>query len=138
MSKMDIWILTLIPIYIFYITFLGLIMFARRFKAVKNHKIKLSYFRSYQEESPQDLKVVQNHFSNQFEVPVLFMITCLAIAILHQGKPLLFILGVIFILLRMGHSFIHLGSNNVKHRALVYFTGIFVLLVMWVALLISY
>lgn len=129
--------LCLIPIYILYIVFLGLLMFRRRMSALRSKAIPFEYLKTYQTQAPESLRVVQNHFTNQFEVPILFFITCLAAVILKAATPLTFTLGCLFILSRMWHSFIHLGSNHLSSRASVYFAGILLILAMWIVILVS-
>ena len=129
-------ILLLIPIYIFYIALLGIFMFRKRVSAIRSKKVSLGHFRSYDSDSPQDLLVLKNHFSSQFEIPILFFITCLSAELLGAESAFIFVLGCVFILSRFMHSYIHLGSNNVKLRALYYFLGVLCVLTMWVGIVL--
>ena len=127
--------LSLIPIYVVYVTFLGMLMFRRRLLALRSKQISAGYFKAYQDEAPYELKVIQNHFSNQFEVPVVFFITCVAAVILNAADILTYVLGCLFILSRFCHSYIHLGKNELRLRAGVYFSGILLIIAMWVRIL---
>ena len=131
------YLLSLVAIYILYIALLGVMMFRRRKKAIIDGRIRVSYFKSYQEEFPYDLKVIQNHFENQFQVPVLFFITVLAIIQVKAESFVTVSLGTLFVLSRLLHSYIHLGRNNVIQRAFVFFSGVIILLLTWIFILVS-
>lgn len=131
-------IIILIPLYFAYTIALGLVMFVKRFKAIKNKTIRLSYFRDYQGEVPQELEVYKNHFENQFQVPVIFMAACLAIALLKLASPFVVVLAYAFIISRLAHSYIHLINNNVRHRGLVYIFGALCVLGLWIKIAFSF
>lgn len=122
----------LIPIYVFYIVALGFLMFRQRYLAIKTGKVDPKYFKSYQMEAPRELETMKNHFSNQFEIPTLFFVTCLSVIMLNVVTPLLTALGYLFILTRFVHTYIHLGSNKVPPRAFVFFLGVFIIVLMWI------
>lgn len=133
---MKFWVFSLIPIYILYVIILGVFMLTRRLKAVREGRVDPKYFKSYQTSAPLDLEIIKNHFSNQFEVPILFMITCLSAFVTQTESWVLFILGVGFIVSRCLHTWVHLGSNQVLLRARVFFVGIFILILMWSVLIL--
>ena len=70
-------------------------------------------------------------FVNLFEVPTLFYAACLTAMVTHQSTLLIQVLAWLYVAARLVHAFIHLGSNKVQRRMTVYFTGWFILLVMW-------
>ena len=109
--------------YFGFVIFLMFFMFFRRKARVKNKEVRTSHFKAYIGESPEDLVVIQNHFTNQFQIPVVYMIACVLTISQDKASVLTSILGAIFILSRMLHSYIHLGKNNVLHRAYAYFVG---------------
>ena len=129
--------LSLIPIYLAYIVFLGILMFRRRVLAIRSKQISPGYFRSYQADAPYDLRVIQNHFSNQFEVPLVFFMTCFAAVILNAANTLTFSMGCLFIISRIWHSYIHLGTNDIRLRAGVYLLGIIIVMGMWMAIFLG-
>ena len=63
---------------------------------------------------------------------MLFLITCLVAQTtpLYNGGSLRF-LAWGFVATRAVHSYVHLGSNNVRFRALSYFAGWIVIIAMW-------
>lgn len=127
----------LIPIYIFYIVALGFLMFRQRYGAIKTGKVDPKYFKSYQMEAPRELETMKNHFSNQFEIPTLFFITCLSAMMINAVSMVLVVLGYLFIFSRLVHSYIHLGTNKVPQRAMSFFAGILILVGMWISIFIT-
>jgi hypothetical protein len=71
-------VLILVPLYISYIVAIGVMMFIKRYKAIKNRQVKLKYFKDYTGESTYELEIFKNHFNNQFQMPVIFLILLLA------------------------------------------------------------
>lgn len=124
--------------YVFYIFLLGLLNFLTRRSYATRKKVRLSFFKTYQGEAPERVLVVGNHFNNQFQVPMLFLITCLATHIFQATSTLTVSLAWLFIGLRIVHSFIHLTSNDVLKRAFVFFLGNLVILALWVQILFSF
>ena len=124
--------------YAFYIFSLGLLNFLTRKDHAKNKQVKLSYFRDYQGEAPERVVVVGRHFDNQFQMPMLFLITCLSTHVFDATGTAAIWLAWIFIVSRVLHSFIHLTSNNVIKRAIAFFLGAIFVLAMWVNILFSF
>ena len=80
---------------------------------------------------PHVLKVT-NAAQNQLEIPILFYVLTL-LAIVTQKADLLFVvLAWIFVLLRLGHAYIHVTSNRIFVRGPVFGLGLFVLMIMWI------
>lgn len=131
-------ILLLIPFYIFYIVCLGVVMFKKRINAIKGKEISAQYFKDYQGVVPAQLKVYQNHFENQFQFPVVFFITCLALIQTQATTMVTVLLSYCFVLTRLFHSYFHLGSNNLRLRGLSYLTGVFIILALWINIVIAY
>lgn len=72
-----------------------------------------------------------NAFRNQFELPVLFY-ALTALALLTRKADLLFVaMAWAFVLSRLVHAFVHVGSNELRLRFPAYLVGALVLLAMW-------
>lgn len=86
--------------------------------------------------SSQMSAVLQNtrasdNYKNLFELPVFFYVLCLAL-MATQLVSAGFVWGAwAFVALRVLHSFIHLGYNNVMHRFQVFMISSVLLIVMW-------
>lgn len=127
--------LALIPAYIFYIFLLGLYMFKVRYQAIMTGKVSPKYFQNYKGDIPDEVKVVGDHFNNQFQVPVLFMVTCLAVVVLRAVDVYTVVLGYSFFATRIAHTIVHFGSNNLRIRPPIYFLGFLLLIGMWISIL---
>ena len=128
---MTVAVLILIPIYFSYIFAIGFIMFKKRVRAVRNKEISAGYFKDYQGQVPQELKIIANHFENQFQVPVVFFITCVGVVLSSEPSLWTLILAYAFVLSRLLHSYFHLGRNKLPQRASAYFLGLIFVLLMW-------
>ncbi len=125
---------------VFYVFILGLCNFIVRSKAIRAKKLSLGYFKTHDLKSydaPENIVRFGRHFDNQFQVPVLFMFTLLAAGMYTPTDKAVFGLSWIFLLTRIIHSWIHLGSNNVLRRAQAYLAGWIVLMLMWVVIIIK-
>lgn len=72
-----------------------------------------------------------DNFRNLFEVPVLFYALCAALAVSHQVTPLFVTGGWLYVVLRAGHSFIHITYNRVMHRFSAYVASTVLLFALW-------
>ncbi|MGE3067404.1 MAG: MAPEG family protein [Hyphomicrobiaceae bacterium] len=75
-----------------------------------------------------------NNLRSQFELPVLFY-AVVAFALIAKGADLIMIvLAWLFVVLRIAHAAIHLGSNDVQKRGPIFGFGLIVIFLMWVKL----
>ncbi|MBD66167.1 MAG: hypothetical protein CME62_13225 [Halobacteriovoraceae bacterium] len=114
------------------------IMFRRRVAAIKSKEVPFKYFSSYQMDKanlPEPMVICSNHFNNLFQIPLLFLITGLLILTLKLVTWPMVVLAWLFVFLRLIHSLIHLGSNNIIQRMRAFGSSTLVLLVMWLYLI---
>ena len=112
-------------------------MRSMRFAAVRRREVSVDYYRAFQgDEEPEPLRVVSRHFSNLFEMPVLFYVGVLMAYVTHQVSWWLIGCAWAYVALRCVHTYVHLTSNDVRVRFGMYFASGFVLLVMWSSLLV--
>lgn len=86
--------------------------------------------------SSQMSAVLQNtrasdNYKNLFELPVFFYVLCLALMATQLVSAGFVWAAWAFVALRVLHSFIHLGYNNVMHRFQVFMISSVLLIVMW-------
>lgn len=113
-------------------------LFRSRVDAVKAGALETSYFRLHRGAvEPESTAKVSRHFSNLFEAPTLFYVVCVAAMVTQKGGTLLQTLAWIYVLARVVHAFIHLGSNRLRWRVRAYFVSWLVLLAMWIVLVIA-
>ena len=77
-----------------------------------------------------------DHFSNLFEVPVLFYVVCILAMVTQVSGGLFTVLAWVFVACRTAHFLIHVGPNHVPIRFLSFFAGTTVLIVMFVLFLV--
>ncbi|HEX7028661.1 MAG TPA: MAPEG family protein [Gammaproteobacteria bacterium] len=107
------------------------LMGVSRINSVRTGKISIGYFRIMSGDSPEYLLKLSRHFSNLFEVPVLFYTAGLLSVALNIEHVLLPIFAWLFVLLRCIHAFIHITYNNVIHRMLAFIAGSLCVLIIW-------
>ena len=73
-----------------------------------------------------------DNFRNQFEMPVLFLALCLALAVSGLASPLQVALAWAYVGLRSVHSLIHVTYNRVLHRFAAYTASTLCLFLMWI------
>ncbi|MFY9625844.1 MAG: MAPEG family protein [Rhodoplanes sp.] len=80
---------------------------------------------------PTRVLQIQNAVYNQFEIPFLFYVLTILAIVTRHADLLFVVLAWVFVLLRLVHAYIHVTSNDVQRRGLVFITGATVLMVMW-------
>ena len=76
-----------------------------------------------------------DNFRNLFEVPVLFYVLCIALA-MNGGSTPGFVAGAwAYVGLRALHSLIHVSYNRVVHRFLAYVASTLLLFGLWIGFL---
>ncbi len=125
--------------YVFYIVSLIVYNLSCRLKSIKSKEISPKYFKNYADKTslPERLIVLERHIDNQFQLPTIFLATCAAHMATSQVNFLTIILAWLFVISRLFHTYIHLGSNNVLHRAQTYGVGLIVIIVLWAQLIQS-
>src|SRR5690348_4092612 len=81
----------------------------------------------------KDTRAADN-FRNLFELPVLFYLALVAIALTGQVSALTLALAWLFVALHILHSAIHCSYNKVMHRFQAYLAGGIVLWILWAVL----
>jgi hypothetical protein len=108
-------------------------MIRERMNEMKARKISLNKVAS----SKQMGRVLENtraadNYKNLFEMPVLFYVLCLALYMTQSVNQGFVWAAWAFVALRVLHSFIHIGYNNVMQRFSVFALSMWVVGVMWV------
>jgi hypothetical protein len=85
---------------------------------------------------PTPVRQVENNYLNQFELPVLFYVLTI-LAILTRHADLFFVLMAwVFVVLRIFHAYVHLTSNVLRVRGMLFVAGAVVLTIMWVVFIV--
>lgn len=106
--------------------------FILRVNAVKSGEVSHTFYRLYNNgEEPAACQASSRHLSNLLEIPPLFYITCLLIYVTGINSAALLSCAWLFVLSRFIHSYVHLGSNRLKHRYKIFFISILLLAILW-------
>ncbi|MGU3492632.1 MAPEG family protein [Xanthobacteraceae bacterium A53D] len=81
---------------------------------------------------PAPARQAANNFRNQFELPVLFYVVTILALVTRKADIVFVILAWVFVVSRIAHAFVHLGSNEVRLRFPIYLVGFVALVIMWV------
>lgn len=120
---------------VFYLVGFAGFMFVSRVRGIRAGKIPLKYFKVYAGDGPSErMELIAQHYENQFEVPMLFLITCVLFIALDAESPITLTLAWVFVISRGIHAWIHLGRNQVQKRAIAFVIGWFCLLGLWLQL----
>jgi len=118
-------------------TLLVLVALGRsRFAAVRRGEVRASYFRAYQGEVPERLLVLDRHYRNLLELPLLFYLAAVVAYVTGMVDGWLLGLAWAFVGLRIAHSAVHLGGNRVRLRFYVFIAGLAVLAGLWGIILV--
>ena len=106
-----------------------------RVNAVLRGELSNEYFELFSGAEPSAIvEKTGNHLRNLFEFPLLFYTVSLAALLTGISDKPFQILAWSYVVLRIGHSLIHLTINKVPPRFLFYFLSNLVLLSMWLKL----
>lgn len=125
----------LYPMFIMVILTFVILLFTLRTRvaAVQRGEVSLSYYSLFQgEEVPDMVAKTSRHFSNLFEVPVLFYAAGVLYVALGLTEATPVYCAWTFVAARVIHTCIHLGYNNVMHRLVVFGIGNVSVLAMWI------
>lgn len=107
------------------------VMARRRFGAVRAGSVKGSAYKLRSTE-PDVSATVSNNLMNQFELPVLFHVLCLALYVTNGVNYLTLLLMWLFVVSRYVHAYVHVTSNRLVARYQSFFFGVAVLGICWI------
>lgn len=110
-----------------------------RVAAVKRGDVDARYYKTYQGENTEPRKAAQNtrHFVNLFENPVLFYAACIVAMVTGQGAGVIVWFAWAYVVIRVLHAIVHLGTNRIPPRMAIYGASWIVLLAMWAVLVVG-
>ncbi len=121
---------------IFLVVWLYLVLGARKKRAAATGTVDETRRSLHADAWPDDVVQVNNCIRNQFELPVLFYVTCIMLWAMHLANIFTLVLALVFVLSRYVHAAIHIGSNFVPNRRRVFALG--AVLILLLDLLIAY
>jgi len=103
----------------------------RRVQAVRNREVHARDVALREPNWPPRVLKIAYAFQNQLELPLLFYVLTILAWITKQADLLFLVLAWIFVVLRILHAAVHVSSNNLAQRAILFIAGAVVLAVMW-------
>jgi hypothetical protein len=128
MDQMQIFIPVLIHITL--VIGLYILLVQRKVQALKNKLVDLKITALNNQAWPADVVKVSNNIANQFETPVLFYVLCTMLVLLQGVDAVSLVLAWVYVVVRIVHIYIHVGSNYVPRRLKVFAVSLLVLLAM--------
>ena len=110
---------------------LGLMLFSARTAALRGQQVRWQDIALGEPRWPPAAIQIGNAFRNQFELPVLFYVLTILVIITRQADFIFVVLAWIFVLTRVAHAYVHVTSNHVPTRGMIYGLGAALLLIMW-------
>ena len=104
-----------------------------RVSAVRRGEVDARFYKTYQGDNSEPRTAAQHtrHFVNLFESPVLFYAGCITAMVTGQGTGVIVWLAWAYVICRLIHAFVHLGSNKIPPRMAIYGASWVVLLAIW-------
>jgi hypothetical protein len=109
------------------------VMSSRRIGAVKAGNARPSDFKVPSIE-PEPSATAARNLTNQFELPVLFFAACLSLFVTGGAGMAAVIVAWVFVLARAAHAWIHLTTNRIRQRRMLFVVGLTINLVQWLLL----
>ncbi|HEY0924898.1 MAPEG family protein [Rheinheimera pacifica] len=111
------------------------LMGKRRIRAAKNKEITVAAFKTMNLTGANEQVIATSrNFDNQFQMPMLYLFSVLFTLQLGFADLGYVVLGAVFVLLRVLHTVVHIGSNNVRLRFNIFLLGCLALWLLWLRL----
>lgn len=121
---------------VFWTFVIYILLGARRYRAVRQRTVRMREIALNIDAWPDDARKVSSNLRNQSESAVLFYILC-GVATYVGVTPIgMTILAWIYVASRVVHTLIHVTSNRLPLRALVFASGLTALFVMWIVIVL--
>jgi hypothetical protein len=126
--------MVLLPVFVQVALAFGLLvwMASVRTRSVKSGETKIRDIALGQSNWPDQPTQISNCFNSQFQLPLLFYVVVILAWVTRQADVIFVVLEWLFVLLRIGHAYVHTTSNYVPTRFKIFAAGVFVLLIMWI------
>ncbi|VAW77430.1 hypothetical protein MNBD_GAMMA12-1448 [hydrothermal vent metagenome] len=109
-----------------------------RFRAVRENKIDLTYFKiNHAKQRPETMVRAAQHYNNLFEINSLFYPAVIVIYLLQATSLMTLLLAWGYFISRVFHSLIHLGKNDVQKRFIAFLFSLVFLLGLWIVVLLK-
>lgn len=110
-----------------------ILMAKRRFGAVRAGTAKAHDYRIPTIEPAPSATVARN-LINQFELPVLFYVICIALYVTGGAGIVSIVFAWIFVVSRLLHAYVHVTSNRLMLRQRLFSIGVIATIALWLLL----
>jgi hypothetical protein len=86
---------------------------------------------------PERTTQFNNSFANQFELPVLFYVLTILAYVTHKAGFIFVVLAWLFVLFRLLHAYVHVTSNVVRVRGMLYGVAAVALFINWLIYIVE-
>jgi hypothetical protein len=123
----------LAPVFVHVVLVIALVIATGRGRvaAVRAGEVRLKDIALDSSKWPEGLRKLGNNYQNQFELPVLFYAVVALLIATGLGDGVALVLAWGFVLSRLVHSVIQVGTNNVVHRLYAFGAGLVALAALW-------
>jgi hypothetical protein len=123
----------LLPVFLHVLMTIGLAVAAAlaRRKALLSGRARMKEVVIDSRAYPDDVRKLGNNYDNQFQLPLIWYAGVAFTLILGVGDALFVTLSWFFLALRVAHSFVHVGRNQLVRRFYVFTAGAVVLTAYW-------
>jgi hypothetical protein len=105
----------------------------RRFRAVGSGQVEASDFKLGESSRvPAEVSIPNRNYMNLLELPMLFYVAGLMYYVAGKVDAVVLALAWTYVALRVVHSVIHIGYNDVRHRLIPFAISNGVLIAIWV------
>lgn len=111
------------------------IVFVRRRRAFLDGAVRPADVAVSTERYPEPARLAAANYANQFETPVLFFALIMVAMEVGAVGNVMAVLAWLFVLSRVVHTLIHIGSNRLPLRATVFSFGVACLICMLIGIL---
>ena len=105
---------------------------ARKKNDVKAGTVDLEKAAMDNEAWSRPVVLTSKNLANQFQVPVLFYVVCLILAMIDGVTNVSLFFAWAFVLSRYIHAYVHITNNYVPARLNAFIFGVFMLIALWV------
>lgn len=115
---------------------IGYSLFMARARALRGRHVRWQDIALGEPKWPVPAMQSANAFRNQFELPVLFYVLTILEIVTHHADLVFVVLAWLFVLTRIAHAYVHVTSNYVPRRGIIYGLGGLVLFIAWLVFIV--
>lgn len=124
----------LAPVFVQVALIFGLMFytFGMRTSALRRREVRIADIALGQQNWPPRATQVGNAYNNQFQLPLLFFVLVILAYSLKKADLLFVLMSWIFVISRILHAIVHVTTNRMQTRFMLFAVGAIVLLIMWI------